>query len=158
MYVGLFWLLRFILNRHLGTVGAADLLMMLLLANGVQNAFVGQGKSLADALIVVLTVIFWNYTLDWLGFHFPAFQRLMRPPPISLVKNGRMDFRNMRKELISEDELRSLLRQQGIDDLADVKTAFMEGDGRISVVTHDKVNNPEGRQSGSFKAGLKAKD
>ena len=73
LYIGLFWLLRFILNRHLGTVGAADLLMMLLLANGVQNAFVGQGKSLADALVVVLTVIFWNYTLDWLGFHFPGF-------------------------------------------------------------------------------------
>ena len=74
----------------------------------------------------------------------------MRPPPICLVKNGQMNLRNMRKELISEDELRSLLRQQGIDKLADVKTASMEGDGRISVVTQDNAKQPRGQAERQF--------
>jgi uncharacterized membrane protein YcaP (DUF421 family) len=52
-----------------------------------------------------------------------------------LVKNGQLLRRNMRRELITEDELLSKLRQQGVDDLSEVKEAFMEGDGQISVVT-----------------------
>lgn len=44
------------------------------------------------------SIIFWNYTLDWLGYHFPAFQRFVHPPPLPLVKDGTMLRRNMRRD------------------------------------------------------------
>jgi uncharacterized membrane protein YcaP (DUF421 family) len=48
----------------------------------------------------------------------------------------------MRRELITEQELQSQIREQGIEDLSRVKKAHMEGDGRISVVTDDSPARP----------------
>lgn len=136
-YIILFVLLRSILKRVAGTVGMADLLMVVLIADAAQNALADDYTSITDGVLLVATIIFWNYALDWLGFKFPAFQRFFRPSPLLLVKEGRMLHRNMRRELITEDELMSQLRQQGALSVADVKEAYMEGDGRISVVCRD---------------------
>jgi uncharacterized membrane protein YcaP (DUF421 family) len=45
--------------------------------------------------------------------------------------------RNMRQEYITEEELWSQLREQGVEDLAKVKLAQMEGDGMISVIKRE---------------------
>lgn len=84
---------------------------------------------------MVGTIILWNYTLDRLAFHVPFFTRLVHPLP--LVRNGQLLQRNMRMESISEDELMSQLRQAGVDDVAKVKVAHIEGDGRISVIKRE---------------------
>jgi uncharacterized membrane protein YcaP (DUF421 family) len=86
----------------------------------------------------VATIIFWSYFLDWLAYHFPRFESLLHPPPLPLVRDGKMLARNMRRELITVDELMSHLREEGVTDLKEVRIASMEGDGRISVVTHEK--------------------
>ncbi len=88
-------------------------------------------------MFLVATIVCWNYALDWLGYRVPWLQRFLRPPALLLVKDGRMLPRNMRRELITKDELMSHLREQGTDNLADVKEAYMEGDGRISVICRE---------------------
>jgi len=91
-----------------------------------------------DGIILVTTIIFWSYALDWFGYRFPFFQRLLHPPPVPLVRDGRMLARNMRRELITVDELMSHMREQGVKDLGEVQSAHIEGDGRISVITRDE--------------------
>jgi len=54
--------------------------------------------------------------------------------------------RNLRQELITEDELMSQLRQQGVEFLADVKKAYIEPDGSISVITNDSKIRPAPKQ------------
>ena len=135
-YLVLFWLMRFVLKRVAGTIGMADLLMVVLIADAAQNALADDYTSIIDGVLLVGTIVFWNYALDWIGYRFPRFQRFFHPPPLPLVKGGQILRRNMRRELITEDELMSHLRQQGVDDLSGVKVAYMEGDGRISVVCY----------------------
>ena len=69
--------------------------------------------SVTDGLILVATIIFWSYALDWLAYHFPRFVSLQHPSPKPLVQDGEMVARNMRRELITVDELMSHLREQG---------------------------------------------
>ncbi len=135
-YFLLFGILRLIPNRHIGTIGIADLLVIVLLTTAIQNGFTNGYHSFADGVVLVLTITVWSQVFNWLGFHVHWFQRLMRPAALPLVRRGRMILSNMRRELITEDELMSQIRQQGVDDLAHVKTAHMEGDGRISVVAY----------------------
>lgn len=137
MYLGLFLLLRVILKREAGTVGITDLLIVVLLADAAQNGLAGDYRSITDGLLLVGTLIFWTYMLNWLGYRYPRFQRLIHPPALLLVENGRMLKRNMRKEFITEDELLSMLREQGVEDVGEVRKVFMEGDGKISVITGD---------------------
>jgi uncharacterized membrane protein YcaP (DUF421 family) len=137
VYLTLFALLRFVPNRVAGTVSTADLLLVVLIANATQNALTSDYKSITDGLAVVATIVFWSYALNWLGHRFPQFQRLLRPQPLPLVKDGRLLRANMRRELLTEDELMTQVREQGVNDLAEVKEAFMEADGQISVIPRD---------------------
>lgn len=134
MYLGLFALLRLVLKRESGAVGITDLLVVVLLADAAQNGLADDYRSIPDGLLLVTTIVFWSWALNWLGFRFPAFQALVHPKPLLLVRDGRLLRRNLEKELITEGELMSQLRLQGVDDIAKVSAAYMEGDGRISVV------------------------
>lgn len=145
VYLILFSLLRFLPNRQVGAVGIADLLVVILFANAAQNAMSSDYTSLTDGFVLVSTIIFWNYLLNWAGYKFPKLQRLLTPPPLMLVKNGRMIYRNMRRELITEGELMLQLRKQGVEKLDEVKMAFMEADGSVSVITHNTPTHPSSR-------------
>ena len=138
VYLALFALLRFVVKREAGSVGIADLLVIVVIADAAQNAMAGDYTSITDGILLVGTIIGWNLALDWAAYHFPAVRRVIEPQPLELVRHGRMNRRNMRRSLISEDELRSQLRLQGIGDLADVERSCMESDGRISVVERKK--------------------
>lgn len=137
VYLGLFALLRFVLKREAGALGITDLLVLVLVADAAQSAMTDDYTSLADGFVLVGTIGFWSYALDWLGYRFPDFH-LVRPRPLPLVRDGRLLRRNMRRNLITEDELMGQLRLQGCDDLRSVKEVYMEGDGRISVVRRDR--------------------
>lgn len=148
VYLVLFVLLRYLPNRQVGAIGITDLLVVVLFTNAAQNAMTSNYTSITDGFILVSTIIFWNYALNWLSYKFPRIQHLLSPPPLLLVKNGIMIHRNMRRELITEDELMSQLRKQGVEKLEDVKKAFMEADGSISVITHDsKTRNKSERRT-----------
>jgi uncharacterized membrane protein YcaP (DUF421 family) len=134
MYLVLFVLLRVTLKRIGGMISLGDILMVALVAAAVQNSIARDNQSIADGVLLVGTVTFWSYTLDWLGHRSVRFQRFYNPPALLLVQNGRMLHRNMRQELITEDELLSQLRRNGVKNLAEVKEAYMEGDGSITVI------------------------
>ena len=111
--------------------------MTVLIADAAQNAMAIQNHSITEGFLLILTIVFGNYTLDWLGKRSPRVAHLLHPPPLPLVKDGRLRRRNMRRELITEEELRSHLRQQGIAEFAQVQAAYMEGDGQISIIPRE---------------------
>ena len=111
-----------------------DLLIAALIANVVQDALTAGYHSVPGVLLMVGVLVFWNYALNWLGFRFPRIQALVHPRPLTLVEDGRPIHRILKKELLTTEELMSLLRLQGVDDIRQVRRASMEGDGRISVL------------------------
>ena len=137
VYLALFALLRLVLKREAGAVGITDLLVVVLLADAAQNAMAGDYRSVPDGIILVATIVFWAWALNWIGYRVPSIQRFVHPAPLPLVRDGRVLRQNLQEELITEDELLSQLRLQGIEDLAKVKSAYMEGDGRISVIERE---------------------
>lgn len=136
VYLILFSVLRLIPSRQLGTLGITDVLVVVLFAEAAQNAMATNYTSITEGAILVSTVIFWSYFLNWIAYYFPPLQRFLNPPPLPLVKNGRLIYQNLRRELITEDEFMSQLRQQGVESLAAVKAAYMEADGSISIIPH----------------------
>lgn len=138
MYLSLFFILRVVLKRESGAVALSDLLVIVLLADAAQNGLADDYRSIPDGILLVITIIFWSYSLDWLGYRYPLIGKFIHPPALLLVRDGNMLRRNMRKEFITVDELMSSLREQGVNEVSQVKRAYMEGDGKISVITHDQ--------------------
>lgn len=137
VYLALFALLRIILKRESGGLGVTDILVIVLIADAAQNAMANGYQSIPEGIILVATIIFWSYALDWLAYHSPRFARLIQPTPLLLIEDGHLLRRNMRRELITEEDLLSSLRHQGIEDASQVQRAYMEADGRISVIRRD---------------------
>lgn len=138
-YWFLFGVFRFVLRRDVGPVGIADVLLLVLIADASQNAMAGGYESVGDGAVLVSTIVAWNYILDWASFRFEAVRRVVEPPPLVLVRNGKIHRKNLRSELITLEELDAQLRSQGVDDIAKVKSARMEPDGQISVIKIDSA-------------------
>src|SRR5215213_2718069 len=126
MYLALFALLRFILKRQSGGLAITDVLVIVLIADAAQNGMADEYRSVTEGIILVATIIFWSYALDWLEYYFPAFRDFLRPPPLLLIDDGQLKRRNMRQELITEEELMAALREQNVSDLREVHRAHME--------------------------------
>jgi uncharacterized membrane protein YcaP (DUF421 family) len=137
VYWFLFLLLRFALRRDGGSIGIADILLLVLIADASQNAMAGDYKSIADGFLLVATIAGWNWAVDWASWRWSAVRRFVDPPPVVLVRRGRLVPQNLRRENLTNAEVMAGLREQGIDKLADVKMARMEPDGHISVIRRD---------------------
>ena len=133
-YLALFTLLRVMLRRQRGGVGVTDLLVIVLIADAAQNAMADNYTSLSDGIALVAVIIGWDAALDWLGFHVPAIQRFVSPPPLTLYRDGRLDRRAMRKENITMEEMMQEVRLQGMTDLGEVESVILEGDGQMSII------------------------
>jgi uncharacterized membrane protein YcaP (DUF421 family) len=94
----------------------------------------GGYETVADGFVLVATIVGWNWAVDWASYRSATIRRFTSPPPLVLVRRGRLIRRNMRREYLTNAELMACLREQGIDKLADVKMARMEPDGQISVI------------------------
>jgi uncharacterized membrane protein YcaP (DUF421 family) len=134
VYWLLFLIFRFLLRRDVGAVGIADILLLVIVADAAQNAMSGGYETFAEGAILVLTIVLWNWLLDVLSYQFAAIRRFTTPGRLTLVRKGVAQRRNLRREFITMDELHQKLREQGIEKLADVKVAYLEGDGEISVI------------------------
>ncbi|HVJ12955.1 MAG TPA: YetF domain-containing protein [Burkholderiales bacterium] len=134
MYLFLFVVFRVVIRRRIGAVGMADILILVIIADAAQNGMSGEYRSVTEGAILIGTIIFWNVLIDWLNYRVPALQDWLEAPPMLLVRDGRILHRNMRHEFITEQELKSKLREKGVDDLSQVAQAHMESDGSVSVI------------------------
>jgi uncharacterized membrane protein YcaP (DUF421 family) len=136
MYLGLFVILRFMGRRQAGNFGPADLLVIVLIADAAQNGLGREYDSVTEGLVLVATIVAWDYFIDWLGWKFPPLRGIVNAPPLTLIRDGALQRGALRKEMLSEDELRSQLRQQQVERFENVRLATLEGDGRLSVLRY----------------------
>jgi uncharacterized membrane protein YcaP (DUF421 family) len=111
-----------------------DLIFVLLIAEAAAHAM-GEYTSVADGIVMVATFMGWNYLINALSYRVPFIERLVSSPPLQVIKDGKLLRRNMRREFLTEEELMSHLREEGIGDVKEVKSAHIEGDGKISVIS-----------------------
>lgn len=146
VYLLLFLLLRLLPNRKSGSLGPRDLVVVVLLASAVFRALMrDEASSITDAAIVVLTIVAWSVLLDLLEHRVPSLRPLLRSEAVELVRDGRIDQRSLRAAFMTEEELRSQLRLQGVADLALVERAYIEHDGQISVIRRESAAPPRTR-------------
>ncbi len=146
MFMAMYALLR-LFRRQAGTIGIADLLVVVMIADAGSNGMTGEGFSITDAVVVITVIVLWDWVFDWLGFKSKLVARILEAEPLEVVRNGRILRRNLERELITEEELMSQLRLQGIDDVGKVKLACLEGSGDFSVIRFDDGDAPGNKSS-----------
>lgn len=143
VYLFLVIVVRLAGRRELAQLNSFDLVVLMMLANTVQNATIGNDNSLVGGLIGVSALLLANYVVIRLLYHHPEVDRLLEGGPTVLIRDGRTLQRNLAREAITEDELMEAVRKQGLRSVSEVAEAVLETGGVISVVPRKPTREDE---------------
>ena len=129
VYVGLVVLLRIFGKRELAQLNPFDLVVILSLANTVQNAIIGEDNSVVGGLIGATTLLLLNYLVVRYLFGHKRLDELAIGAPTQLIRDGKLQTKNMAKELITRAELLSVAHRQGFSHLEEIKDCSLEPGG-----------------------------
>jgi len=147
IYLVLFAAMRFLPRRTIGALGPSDLLVVVLIADAVQNAMAGGYSSVTAGVLLAAVIFGWATLIDYLDFRFPHLN-IASARAKEIVRNGQLLRDNMHREQVTEEEVMSQLREHGLASARDVVVAYLEGDGRFSVVVRGgrPLKPPENRK------------
>jgi uncharacterized membrane protein YcaP (DUF421 family) len=134
VYLAVFGLLRLAGKRELGQMSVLDLVVILVIANAVQNAMNGGDNSLTDGLVAAGTLVAMNVVMTRFARRIPFFSRLVVQQPTLLVQDGKVIQAHLDRENVAIEEVEMAAREHGLADLSDVSAAILEQDGSISVI------------------------
>lgn len=129
--------LRLLGKRELGQMTVYDLVLIVVLANSVQNAMVGDDTTLGGGLVAALTLLALNRIFTVLLMRYPALQHQMIGEPVLLVSGGKVLWDRLEREGLTREMLLAALREHGIERIEDAKICVLEVDGTISVVPRE---------------------
>lgn len=121
-------------KRELGGMHAFDFVVILTVANVLQNAGIGDDSTVTGGVVGAVSLLLINYLVVRYVFKHPRLEELIEGEPTVLIQDGQILSDVCRRQLISETELLAAIRRQGIDTLSDVAVAILETGGTISVI------------------------
>lgn len=134
VYVVLLLGIRLFGRREIGQMTPFDLVLILLIANAVQNAMVGPDTSLTGGLLVAATLLILNRLVARFSFRLPWLRGITEGEPVLLVSDGAVLRDRLRRQGIDLEDLEQAAREHGVKDLGEVDTAVLEVDGSVSII------------------------
>ena len=133
VYLFVLILIRMSGKRQLGQMSATEFVALLLISNAVQNAMNGGDNSLGAGLLLAVVLVAVSWGIAWIIFRSRRIRSIFEGTPTLLIHKGKPVLANLKRELISEGELHTLLRKQGVHRFDIIKTAILESDGTITL-------------------------
>jgi uncharacterized membrane protein YcaP (DUF421 family) len=124
--------MRIVGRRELSSLGAIDLVLLIVLGDSIQQGLTQDDYSVTGAMIAVSTIAVMQVSLSYLGFRFRRLRPVLEGEPIVIVQDGRVIEGNLRRDRITLDEVLEEARQQQIGSLDNVAWAVLEPNGQIS--------------------------
>lgn len=139
VYLFMIIAIRLFGKKELSQLNTADIILILLISNAVQNAMVGSNSSLQGGLVAALVLFVLNFILKKIMYNSKTFADLVQDKPEILIHDGIIDFKALAKLEITSQELEEVIREHGVEHFKEVKLAMLEIDGNISVISGDKT-------------------
>jgi uncharacterized membrane protein YcaP (DUF421 family) len=134
IFVIIYALMRVLGRRELSSMEPFDLIMLVVIADLVQQGVTQQDYSVTGAVLAIGTIGLLVVLTSFLSFHIPRLRPVLNGRPVVLVESGKPIEDNMRRERITLEELAAQARLQGIDSLRTVQWAVLETGGQISFI------------------------
>ncbi len=127
--------LRIFGKKELSQLNTADVILILLISNSVQNAMVGADTSLYGGVIAAFSLFLINFIFKKVMLKSKFIKGLVQDKPEILIHNGKTEFKTLARLGITSEELEEAMREHGIEYYKDVKLAMFEIDGNISIIS-----------------------
>lgn len=140
-YVSLVFLLRVTGKRTLARMNAFDFIITVALGASFGRILTARSVALVEAIAAFSLLIFLQYAVTWLQVRSPRFAGTITAPPSLLYFRGRFLRDAMRRERVTEAELKTAIRQHGAGSFDEVEAVVLESDGRFAVVKTGKAGD-----------------
>lgn len=153
IYLFLVVALRIVGKRELGQANTLDLVVLLLVANAVQNGIIGNDLTVTGAVIGAVTLFAINELITRAAYGSALVSRLLEGNPSFLIQKGRPVPKTLFRVGISLPELRAIARRQGFADLGEVQTAILETNGVVTMFREDEPGFYHPAEAGGLRIG-----
>ena len=154
VYLCLVIFVRIFGKRELAQLNPFDLIVLLCLSNTVQNSIIGDDNSVSGGIVGVFSLLTINYLLTRLLYRMPRLNRALEGHETVLIEHGKLDRNAMKKEALSELELKTVLHKQGLNDYGQIERCVLEPSGNFYVEQKDPLR--EGKERGEILRQLSA--
>jgi uncharacterized membrane protein YcaP (DUF421 family) len=141
VYVALVVGIRLTGQRQLGQMSTFDLVLLLIIANAVQNAMVGPDTSVAGGLVAAGVLLGWHQVINRLRRSSRGFSKFLAGEGIMLINDGKVLGEHLRHAGVTEADLLQALREHGVATVKEVRLGVLEPDGSISVIRYDDIKS-----------------
>ncbi|MDE2291223.1 MAG: DUF421 domain-containing protein [Elusimicrobia bacterium] len=138
-YVVVLALLRLGGKKQVGQMGSAEFVALILISNAVQNSMNGGDNSLTGGVVLAVVLIAASWLVTYATYRWRRAEALIEGRPTILVYRGETVDKNLAKERVAPRELRTLLRRQGVHEVAEVHEAVLESNGMVTIVRKSEV-------------------
>lgn len=148
VYLCLIFFVRLFGKRELAQLNPFDLIVLLCLSNTVQNAIIGDDNSVSGGIVGVFSLLTINFVLTRILFRMPKLNQMLEGKQTVLIRHGEVDWEAMKREALSELELKTVLHKQGLNDYSQVERCVLEPSGNFYVEQKDPLR--EGKERGEI--------
>jgi uncharacterized membrane protein YcaP (DUF421 family) len=134
IYVAIMAMLRVSGRREMSELGPMDLITMLLVSETVSNSLTGGDDSIATGLVAAATVMALGVLMSWIAFRSRRAETLIAGEAVVLIEGGKVREPILHRYRITDDELRAALHKEGLTRVDEVKRAYVEADGQITMI------------------------
>jgi uncharacterized membrane protein YcaP (DUF421 family) len=145
VYLCLILFVRLFGKRELAQLNPFDLIVLLCLSNTVQNAIIGDDNSVSGGIVGVFSLLTINFVLTRILFRMPKLNQALEGKQAVLIRHGEVDWEAMKKEALSELELKTVLHKQGLNDYSQVERCVLEPSGNFYVEQKDPLRETKER-------------
>jgi uncharacterized membrane protein YcaP (DUF421 family) len=153
IYLFLVLALRLVGKRELGQANTLDLVVLLLVANAVQNGIIGNDNTVTGAMIGAVTLFAVNELFSRAAYGSSLVSRVLEGNPSVLIQKGAPVPKALFRAGISLPELRATARRQGFADLGEVHTAILETNGVVTMFRADEPGLYHPAEAGGLRVG-----
>ena len=144
------WLVsRAVGRRELSELSAFELMMLVIIGDLVQQGVTQSDNSVTGAMLVVGTIACWTVIASYAAFRWKKVRPAIDGVAVAVIIDGHIIDEALRIERVSTDELLTEARNQGIDDVRDIRVALIEADGRFSFIKYDGEQQQPQERRGS---------
>lgn len=137
-FAALMILLRGSGKRTLSKLNAFDFVFVVAVGSVFASTIISKDITLVEGVASMTTLIVIQVTLAELAMRFPMVERIINGKPTLLLSHGQFIPRALKKERVTEEEVRGAIRAKGVNRVEDVDAVILENDGSLSVAWEAK--------------------
>lgn len=125
-------------KREVGQLGIIDLIVSILIAELAVLSIEELDKSIFISIVPILTLTLLQTVLAYFSLKKPKFRILLDGNPSLIIKNGKVNFKEMTKQKYNLDDLLVQLREKGFKSIEEIEYAILENNGTLSVFAYEE--------------------